>query len=101
KAAFEAGVKDFADLQKFPEKFDRKIYGIEPGSTGNNLIQAMIDKNEFGLQGWELIESSEQGMLTQVDHQINEDAWIVFLGWEPHPMNTKYDMAYLGGGDAT
>ena len=24
---------------------------------------------------------------------------IVFLGWEPHPMNTKFKMAYLTGGD--
>lgn len=101
KAAFVAGVKDFADLEKFADKFERKIYGIEPGSTGNNMIQAMIDKNEFGLKEWELVESSEQGMLTQVDRQIKEDAWIVFLGWEPHPMNTKYEIAYLTGGDAT
>ena len=26
---------------------------------------------------------------------------IVFLGWEPHPMNTRFDMRYLTGGDAT
>lgn len=101
KAAFDAGVKDFADLQKFADKFDRKIYGIEPGSTGNNMIQAMIDKNQFGLKGWRLIESSEQAMLTQVDREIRQDGWIVFLGWEPHPMNTKYKMSYLSGGDAT
>lgn len=101
KAAFDAGVKDFADLQKFADKFDNKIYGIEPGSTGNNMIQAMIDKNEFGLKGWELVESSEQGMLTQVDRQVKQEQWIVFLGWEPHPMNTKYQMSYLTGGDAT
>ena len=24
---------------------------------------------------------------------------IVFLGWEPHPMNTNFDMTYLSGGD--
>ncbi|AVA26546.1 choline ABC transporter substrate-binding protein (plasmid) [Rhizobium sp. CB3171] len=101
KAAFNAGVKDFADLQNFSDKFDRKIYGIEAGSTGNNMIQSMIEKNEFGLKGWELIESSEQGMLAQVDRQTKQGGWIVFLGWEPHPMNTKYDMAYLTGGDAT
>lgn len=101
KAAFDAGVKDFADLQKFADKFEHKIYGIEPGSTGNNMIQAMIDKNDFGLKGWELVESSEQGMLTQVDRQIKQEGWVVFLGWEPHPMNTKYQISYLTGGDAT
>jgi glycine betaine/proline transport system substrate-binding protein len=25
--------------------------------------------------------------------------WIVFLGWEPHPMNRRIDMAYLADGD--
>ena len=25
---------------------------------------------------------------------------IVFLGWEPHPMNTRLQMRYLEGGDA-
>ena len=23
----------------------------------------------------------------------------MFLGWEPHPMNTNFDLAYLSGGD--
>jgi len=25
--------------------------------------------------------------------------WVVFLGWEPHPMNLTYDLTYLDGGD--
>ncbi|HSH47824.1 MAG TPA: glycine betaine ABC transporter substrate-binding protein, partial [Halomonas sp.] len=25
--------------------------------------------------------------------------WMVFLGWEPHPMNTSFDIAYLEGAD--
>src|SRR5690606_34884429 len=29
------GVKNFADLQKHADKFDSKIYGIEPGNNGN------------------------------------------------------------------
>jgi len=24
---------------------------------------------------------------------------VIFLGWEPHPMNANYDMVYLTGGD--
>jgi glycine betaine/proline transport system substrate-binding protein len=24
---------------------------------------------------------------------------VVFLGWEPHPMNANHDMVYLAGGD--
>jgi glycine betaine/proline transport system substrate-binding protein len=96
---FESGVKNFADLAGHKEKFDGKIYGIEPGNDGNRLIQSMIDKDAFGLKGWKLVESSEQGMLSQVRRAVRRKEWIVFLGWEPHPMNTSIDMAYLAGGD--
>ena len=96
----DAGVKDFADLQKFADKFGRKIYGIEPGNNGNRMIVDMINKGDFGLNDWELIESSEQGMLTQVEKAINSKEWIVFLGWAPHPMNSRYKIDYLSGGDA-
>lgn len=99
KAAYDAGVKSFADLAKHKGEFDGKIYGIEPGNDGNQIIQDMIDKNAFDLKGWELVESSEQGMLSQVDRAVKRKKWIVFLGWEPHPMNRRFKMAYLTGGD--
>ena len=61
----------------------------------------MIGENRFGLGGWTLVESSEQGMLSEVDRAMRKSEWIVFLGWSPHPMNLKYRMAYLTGGDDT
>ena len=99
KNVYDAGVKTFADIAKFADKFDDKIYGIEPGNDGNRLIQDMIDKNAFGLKGFEVVESSEAGMLSQVKRKVRRDNWIVFLGWEPHPMNSNFDLAYLEGGD--
>ena len=99
KYVLDAGVKDFADIAKNKDKFHNKIYGIEPGNDGNRLVQGMIDKDAFGLKGFELVESSEQGMLSQVARAVKDNDWIVFLGWEPHPMNTNFDMAYLTGGD--
>ena len=59
----DQGLKDFADIAKFKDQLDGQIYGIEPGNDGNRLIQKMIDENQFGLGGFELVESSEQGML--------------------------------------
>jgi len=95
----EAGLTDFADIGQFQEQLDGKIYGIEPGNDGNRLIQKMIDQNAFGLGEFEMVESSEAGMLSQVERAIRRDEWIVFLGWEPHPMNANFDMRYLAGGD--
>ena len=99
KSVFDAGVKSFADIAKHADKFDSKIYGIEPGNDGNRLIQSMIDKDAFGLKGFEVIESSEAGMLSQVKRQTRRNKWIVFLGWAPHPMNANFELAYLEGGD--
>jgi glycine betaine/proline transport system substrate-binding protein len=99
KYVYDAGVKDFADIAKHADKFDNKIYGIEAGNDGNRLIQDMIDKDAFGLKGFEVVESSEQGMLAQVAKSVPDKDWVVFLGWAPHPMNVNYPMEYLSGGD--
>jgi glycine betaine/proline transport system substrate-binding protein len=95
----EQGLKDFADIAKFRDQLDGQIYGIEPGNDGNRLVLDMIDKDSFGLKGFELVESSEQGMLAQVARATQDKEPIVFLGWEPHPMNTNFDLTYLSGGD--
>ncbi len=95
----DEGLKDYADINKFRDQLDGKIYGIEPGNDGNRLILKMIDDNAFGLKGFELVESSEQGMLAQVARATRRKQPIVFLGWEPHPMNKNFDLTYLSGGD--
>ncbi|WP_026379898.1 choline ABC transporter substrate-binding protein [Afifella pfennigii] len=96
---YEAGLKDFADIAAFQEELDGKIYGIEPGNDGNRLILDMIENDAFGLSGFELVESSEQGMLAQVRRAVDREEPIVFLGWEPHPMNANFELEYLAGGD--
>jgi glycine betaine/proline transport system substrate-binding protein len=53
----------------------------------------------FELAGWEVIESSEQGMLAEVGRMTQKKEFIVFQGWAPHPMNEMYDFRYLTGGD--
>lgn len=98
-AGAKLGIKDFADIAKHKDELDGKIYGIEPGNDGNRLIIDMIKADKFGLKGFEVVESSEQGMLSQVSRADKADKPIVFLGWEPHPMNSNYDLTYLSGGD--
>ncbi|NDR55043.1 choline ABC transporter substrate-binding protein [Aliiruegeria sabulilitoris] len=99
KVAMDLGIADFADIAKFEKELDGEIYGIEPGNDGNRLIQSMIDGDAFGLKGFKVKESSEQGMLAQVARATKKDDPIVFLGWEPHPMNANFEMGYLTGGD--
>ena len=93
------GIGDFADIAGQAEALGGRIYGIEPGNDGNRLILDMIEADAFGLGGFELVESSEQGMLAQVERANRRDEPVVFLGWEPHPMNANFALTYLEGGD--
>ncbi len=99
KMAADAGLQNFADISKFKDKLGGKIYGIEPGNDGNRIILDMISNDSFDLKGFEVIESSEQGMLSQVARAEKRGKMIVFLGWAPHPMNSNFELTYLSGGD--
>lgn len=95
----DAGVKTLADLAKpeVKEKTGGKVYGIEPGNDGNRIILDMIGKADSGLAGYELVESSEAGMLTEAESQMKDSKWVVFLGWTPHPVMGEMKIAYLDG----
>lgn len=93
----DAGVKTLTDLGKFKDKFGGKIYGIEAGNDGNRIILDMIKNPADNLEGFELVESSEAGMLTQAEQSMKNNEWIAFLGWTPHPVMGAMKIAYLDG----
>lgn len=95
----DAGVKTLADLAKpeVKEKLGGKVYGIEAGNDGNRIILDMIAQADSGLHGYELVESSEAGMLTQAEGAMKSNEWIVFLGWTPHPVMGEMKISYLDG----
>jgi len=94
KEAWEAGVKTFEDLKKYEDKFDKKIFGIEPGNDGNKIVKNRIIP-EYNLKGWELVPSSTGGMLTSAKSRLQKDKWVAFNAWKPHYMNVMFDIKYL------
>ena len=99
KAGADLGIDSFDAIAEHKDALDGKIYGIEPGNDGNRLLLEMVAKDQFGLGTFEVVESSEQGMLAQVTRADSAGEPIVFLGWEPHPMNAAHELTYLEGGD--
>ena len=95
------GITSFDAIAANADALEGKIYAIEAGNDGNRLIIEMIESGAFGLDAdaIEVVESSEAGMLAQVGRASERDEPVVFLGWEPHPMNANYDMTYLTDGD--
>ena len=98
--AYNAGLRDFSDIEKFADKLEYKIYGIEEGNDGNLIIENMIKNNMFNLGKFKLIPSSETGMLAEMQSFMRTGKWGVFLGWSPHSMNEILDMKYLSGSKA-
>lgn len=97
---YNKGLKSFADIRKFGKVLDYKIYGIEPGNDGNEHILSMIKANKFGLGKFHLVQSSEAGMLAEVARKYPKKKAVLFLGWEPEPMNVEFHIRYLSGGHA-
>ena len=98
---YQQGLHDFSDIARFGPQLNYTIYGIESGNDGNSHVLKFIRENDFGLGNFKLVESSETGMLAQVARAYSEHRPVVFLGWDPHPMNMRFDMRYLTGGDAS
>jgi glycine betaine/proline transport system substrate-binding protein len=97
--SYDAGLKEFKDIVKFSKDLDNKIYGIEPGNEGNAYLVKLTKENKHELGKFVVVESSEQGMLAQVKRAYAGKKPVVFLGWEPHPMNANFSLKYLKGGE--
>ncbi len=55
----------------------------------------MIENDQYNLGDWKLVESSTNGMLSEVDRRLGDGEWVAWTGWEPHWMNNRYDMCLL------
>jgi glycine betaine/proline transport system substrate-binding protein len=93
----DAGVKSLTDMGAHKDKFNGKFFGIEAGNDGNRIITEMIANPANKLEGFEVVESSEAGMLTEAEKAIKNNEWIAFLGWTPHPVMGDMKLHYLDG----
>lgn len=93
----EAGVTSAEELAdpEIAERFGRRIYSIESGSTVTDMLESAIDADTYGLGEWEGKPSSTPGMLSEVAAAVNEGRWILFYGWTPHWMIPEYDVHIL------
>lgn len=66
KYVADQGITSFDELAKHRDMFGGKIYGIEVGS--NQTLLEMITAKRHGFDdSWQVVESSEAGMLAQLD----------------------------------
>ncbi len=92
---WEAGVKSHADLDKYADKFDKKLYVGPAGWASSKKMNKAIDEDIYGLGDWTAVNSSQSALMAQLEKSIEDKDWICFVAWKPHWMNTQYDIKYL------
>lgn len=75
------------------DKFQGKIYGIEPGAVYVESSKQAI--KEYGLEGFTLIESGDAVMVAQLADAISRKEWIVVTGWSPHWKFARWNLHFL------
>lgn len=93
----DAGVKSITDIMAHKDKFAGKFFGIEPGNDGNRSILTIISEEKNNLKGFELVESSEAGMITEAEKAMKNNEWMLFLAWTPHPTFGEMKIHYVEG----
>ena len=79
------------------KSWGHRFTASSPATTATHHILDLIKSNEFGLGGFKLVESSEQGMLAQVERAVRAKRRSCSSAWAPHPMNTHFNAALPDG----
>ena len=83
------------DLAGNADRFDGKIFGIEPGAGLTKQTQESM-LPEYGLEGeYELVTSSTAAMLTELDGAIKDEEDIVVTSWRPFWANEAFGLKDL------
>jgi glycine betaine/proline transport system substrate-binding protein len=92
--AYVDEVDSIADLNDHADLFDSTIVGIEPGAGLTNIsLNEVIPA--YGLDDWELIESSTPAMLSELDAAYQNEEPVLVTLWRPHPAYAEYDLKDL------
>src|SRR5699024_3469187 len=75
-------IEDLKDNKELGEATDWKLTGIDPGAGIMNSAEKAMD--EYGLDNWELQQSSEAAMLSTLGKAYDNEEPIIITGWKPH-----------------
>ncbi|MFC4023561.1 glycine betaine ABC transporter substrate-binding protein [Oceanobacillus longus] len=80
------------DLLGKEELFNNEMYSIEEGASATGIIDEMIE--DYGLE-INQVNSSEGGMIAQAMRMMQQEEPVIFYGWRPHTMFSKFDLKFL------
>jgi glycine betaine/proline transport system substrate-binding protein len=82
-----------AELNEHAEQFRHRIVGIDPEAGVMKRAREAI--RAYGLEGYRLIDGSENSMTAELSNAIRHKKWIVVTGWTPHWMFARWNLRFL------
>jgi len=82
------------DLNKYPDRFRRRIVGIEPGAGEMRIVSNRVMPG-YQLNAYRLVASSTPHMLAELESALHHKAPIVVTLYKPHWAFTVYRIRYL------
>ncbi len=92
--ADEHGIESLEDLADNADLFDSTVTGIEPGAGMMGLAADEVMPT-YGIEDWDLLESSTAAMLTEWETAYDSEEPIVVTLWEPHWAYAEWDIHNL------
>lgn len=86
-------IEDLIDNEELGDSVDWKIMGIDPGA--GIMQNTEIAFEEYGLDDWELVVSSESSMLIELQEAIENEEPIIVPLWKPHWIFGVQDLKML------
>ncbi len=85
-------INSIEELEANKDKFEGKITGINPGAGIMGITENVIE--DYNLD-FNLMPSSEAGMLAALKKAYDAKDWVVVTGWKPHTKFTQFDLKIL------
>ncbi len=86
-------IDTITEMPSVAEKFNGKIIGIDPGA--GLMKKSEVALKEYGLTGYELIDSSGAAMTASLANAYRRKDWVVVTGWVPHWKFAAFDLKML------
>ncbi|UMZ74368.1 glycine betaine ABC transporter substrate-binding protein [Natranaerofaba carboxydovora] len=88
------------ELEEYKEELEGEITGIEPGAGLMQATESALEEYD-SLSEFTLLDSSESGMVAELQSRYDNEEPIVVTGWTPHWKFAEWDLKFLEDPEGT
>ncbi len=93
-------IDSVTELDEYKEELEGEITGIEPGAGLMQATETALEEYD-SLSDFTLLDSSESGMVAELQTRYDNEEPIVVTGWTPHWKFAQWDLKFLEDPEGT